>query len=148
VWSVLSSIRIDVWNRGIPWTQLLLRSARLDNDLNLRAEYRLSVICAYLLAISLIASLVWPAALFATVLLVNALLYLNASYYAWFVRQRGWWFAIRVFPLHLVHHLCNGVSFVWGSALFAMRRAGAITLPGALPAAPWSRHDQSLARTL
>jgi GT2 family glycosyltransferase len=146
-WTFFKSIRIDIWYRGIPWTQLLLRSSRLDNDLNLRAEYRLSVICAYLLVLTLAAAIVWPWMLAASALLVAALLSLSWSYYKYFARQRGLWFAARVFPLHVVHHLCNGVSFVCGSALFTIRRALAVTLPGALPAAPWSP-DDSLARTL
>lgn len=144
-WTLLSSIRIDIWCRGVPWTQLLLRSARLDNDLNLRAEYRLSVICAYLLVFSLGGGLAWPPAFLASALLLGMLLYLNWSYYSYFGRQRGLWFAARVFPLHVVHHLCNGVSFVWGSVLFMMRRAWAVRLPGALPSAPWGRGTHSVA---
>ena len=147
-WTLLSSIRIDIWCRGIPWTQLLMRSARLDNDLNLRAEYRISVVCAYLLVASLACAFVWPAALLVAALLIVSLLFLNWSYYSYFARQRGLWFAVRVFPLHVLHHLCNGVSFVWGSALFTLRRAWAVALPGALPAAPWSRQDRSVARSL
>jgi GT2 family glycosyltransferase len=147
-WTFLSSIRIDVWCRGIPWTQLLLRSARLDNDLNIRAEYRLSVICAYLLVSSLASALVWPSALLVTALSIVALVSLNWNYYAYFARQRGVWFALRVVPLHAVHHLCNGVSFACGTALFIARRAGAVALPGALPAAPWSSGDRPVARSL
>ena len=137
-WTLLSSIRIDILNRGIPWTQLLLRSERLDNDLNLRAEYRLSVVCAYLLALSLVAAVFLPLALIASVLLIIGLVCLNWSYYRYFVKQRGLAFAAKVFPLHVLHHACNGLSFVAGSVLFTMHRALATPLPGALHAAPWS----------
>jgi len=146
-WTLGSSIRIDIWCRGVPWTQLLLRSARMDNDLNLRAEYRLSVVCAYLLVIALGLGAIWPSAFVAAGALMIGLTALNFRYYAYFARRRGAWFALRVFPCHVLHHLCNGVSFVWGFALFSMHRLGAVGLPGAVPAVPWSRNDQ-LARTL
>lgn len=142
-WTVLSSIRIDVWCRGVPWTQLLLRTARLDNDLNLRAEYRLSVVCAYLLVGALAAALVWPPALAIAGVMVAALVALNGPYYRYFARQRGWWFAARVFPLHVIHHLCNGFSFVWGSAAYLAGRAWNLRLPGALPVTPWNQRPRS-----
>ena len=144
-WTVLSSIRIDIWCRGIPWTQLLLRSARMDNDLNLRAEYRISVVCAYVLVFSIPLAPAWPAALLVATLTIGSLLVLNWPYYAYFARRRGPGFAVRVFPLHVIHHLCNGMSFACGTLLFTLRRAWAVALPGALPAAPWSNRDRFVA---
>lgn len=44
--------------------------------------------------------------------------------------------------MDVVHHLCNGVSFVVGTALHAAARAG-VRLPGALPRSPWARSERS-----
>jgi GT2 family glycosyltransferase len=137
-WTLLSSIAIDIWRRGIPWTQLLLRSSRFDNDLNLRAEYRASVVCAYILAISLIAAF-WYPSITVSALMVGMLLILNWPYYRFFARRRGLWFAVRVFPLHLLHHLCNGVSVVWGGMAYLLGKAWGIRVPGALPVTTWSQ---------
>jgi GT2 family glycosyltransferase len=48
-WSLLGLVRTDVLDRGIPWTELILRDRRLPNDLNLQTHYRLSVALVYLL---------------------------------------------------------------------------------------------------
>ena len=40
--------RVRRRDRGIPWTQLIWRYRALDHNLNLRREYRLSVVLAYL----------------------------------------------------------------------------------------------------
>jgi hypothetical protein len=145
-WTVLSSIRIDVWCRGVPWTQLLLRAARLDNDLNLRGEHRASVICAYLLAFALAGALFWLPAIVLAASTVGALLILNRQYYRYFARQRGLWFAVRVFPVHVIHHLCNGLSFVWGGVAYLARKAWGVRLPGALPTTAWNQ-STALERT-
>lgn len=147
-WTVWSSIRIDLVSRGVPWTQLLLRRGRVDNDLNLRREYQLSVICAYVLVGGLLAGFLWPPAFAVSAAMALALVLLNRGYYRYFVRQRGLWFALRVFPLHVVHHLCNGVSFAWGAAAFLARRAWNVRLPGALPIHPWTRPEGSAARVV
>lgn len=143
-WTLMSSIWIDVWSRGVPWTQLILRSSRLHNDLNLRAEYRVSVICAYVLVFSLLGTAAWPASVALSALMVLALLILNWHYYRYFLRQRGPWFALRVFPLHIIHHLCNGFSFAWGSVAYVLRRLWDVRLPGALPITPWNQHKRSV----
>jgi hypothetical protein len=70
-------------------------------------------------------------------LLLAALVGINFRYYRWFARQRGILFALRVVPVHLLHHLCNGVSFVVGTALHVAGRFGA-HLPGALPTRVWA----------
>jgi hypothetical protein len=38
-----------------------------------------------------------------------------------------------VFPLHVLYHLYNGVSFVAGTALFLAARRFGVSFPGALP---------------
>jgi GT2 family glycosyltransferase len=137
-WTLWRSIAIDFSARGVPWAQLIHRFGALANDLNTRVELRLSVALSYVLAAGLVAMLVWPwigGAVAAGAAL--ALLVLNRGYYAWFARQRGWWFAVKVLPAHVLHHLTNGVSFVVGTGLYLAGRLG-VTLPGTLPVEPWT----------
>jgi GT2 family glycosyltransferase len=136
-WTLWRSIVTDVADRGVPWTQLILRYGALADDLNTRWELRWSIVLSYVFvaALAALAATAW-AALVAAAALV-ALVALNRPYYQWFQRRRGTWFALRVIPLHLLYHLCNGLSFIVGAAFHAGAKAG-VRLPGALPRTAWS----------
>lgn len=54
-WTLLSMIRCDVLQRGIPWTLLLLREGWIPNDLNLKFSQRLSALLASGLLAALLA---------------------------------------------------------------------------------------------
>lgn len=136
-WTVINSIVTDIQARGVPWTQLLYRYGALANDLNLRHEQRLSVVLAYVIAGTLVSGIFWPALLWVALAAIVLLIAINWPYYAWFVEKRGWWFAARVLPAHVLYHLCNGVSFGLGTAAYVGARIG-IRLPGALPRTRWT----------
>jgi hypothetical protein len=108
----------------------------MRNDLNTSVALRLSVVLAYILLASLIAIpwFGWAAAIAAAA--AAGLVGLNYSYYRWFAKIRGLGFAARVFPAHLLHHLCNGVSFVLGTLLHLLRRAG-LSMPGSISTVAW-----------
>jgi GT2 family glycosyltransferase len=136
--TVRSAILSDIRDRGIPWTQLILRYGALDNDLNLRVEYRWSVALAYLSLFSLALSLSDVRLLAVAAASILAMTFLNRRYYAFFYGKRGASFAARAWLLHSVHHVYNGVSFATGAMLFACARYVRVQLPGALPVDPWS----------
>ena len=136
-WTLRSSIVSDIWDRGIPWTQLLKRYGTLNNDLNITIAYRLCVVLAYLVVLSLIAAWWRPAALAAVPLLLGAIWFLDRPYYRFFVTRRGLPFALGWFPFHVLHNLCNGLSFVIGTSLYVGQRLTGGALPGALPLTPW-----------
>jgi glycosyltransferase involved in cell wall biosynthesis len=46
-WTLWSIIKTDVLDRGIPWTELMLREGGIPDDLNLKVSQRISVILAY-----------------------------------------------------------------------------------------------------
>lgn len=48
-WTFWGLIRCDVLDRGIPWTELILRDKRMPNDLNLQLSQRVSVALAFIL---------------------------------------------------------------------------------------------------
>ena len=48
-WSFYSLVKTDIFDRGIPWTELILRDRLLPNDLNLQLSQRVSVALVYLL---------------------------------------------------------------------------------------------------
>lgn len=141
-WTFMSSVVSDVRDRGVPWTQLINKYGGLTADLNLAWALRASVVLAYLIVLGLLAALVDRRALWVVAVAFPGMVALNLGYYSYFQRIRGTWFAVRVIGAHLVHHLCNGVSFVLGHALFRAARHGvttAWTLPQTPPALPLAR---------
>ena len=136
-WTLASVVVSDVRDRGIPWTQLIWRYGALNNDLNLRVKYRVSIVLAYLACAALAAAMFDPRAAAAVPLPLAAMMWLNAGYYRFFHRQRGAWFAVRVYGMHTLHHLSNGLSFACGTALFTAARVLHLQLPGALAIDPW-----------
>lgn len=137
-WTFRSSVVSDVRDRGIPWTQLLARY-EMHDDLNVTRAYRACVAVAALLVMCAIASLLWPFLLVPAVAAIVALWLLDRPYYQFFAKRRGVAFAVAWFPIHILHHLCNGLSFVIGMGLRQVRRWTGVVLPGALPLDAWSR---------
>ena len=136
-WTFCGSIVTDIRDRGIPWTQLLNRYGGMRDDLNLTVEYRACIVVSFLLTFCLIAAFWWPVALAGVPVAAVALWLLDPAYYRFFASHSGLSFALGWFPLHIVHHLCNGVSFVAGNALDLAARRGGLVLPWALPSSAW-----------
>ncbi len=51
-WTLWSIIKTDVRDRGVPWTELMLREGNVPNDLNTKVSQRISVVLAYGLLLS------------------------------------------------------------------------------------------------
>lgn len=144
-WTLWNCIVTDIRARGVPWTQLIHRFKALSNDLNTSFALRASVALAYGIVLSAVLALAVPSLALAAlaVVMLGALVALNFDYYRWLARRRGWVFAARVVPVHLLHHLCNGVSFIAGTVLHLAGRAG-IALPGMLPTEPWASGSRAM----
>ena len=137
-WTLWSMIVSDIRDRGIPWTQLILRGGRFNSDLNLKSSYRTCVVLAYAGVILTAFGWLEPRLLLAVPVLIATLVVLSHRYYRFFYRRRGLWFVTRVFPLHYLYHLYNGFSFVVGTILYALGRWSRITVPGAIPLEAWA----------
>jgi hypothetical protein len=48
-WTFWGLVRTDIFDRGIPWTELILRDRRMPNDLNLQLSQRVSVALVFIL---------------------------------------------------------------------------------------------------
>lgn len=60
-WTFWKMIKTDVFDRGVPWTQLMLAQGSMPNDLNLRVSQRLSALCALAyVVIQTLAIIDWP----------------------------------------------------------------------------------------
>jgi GT2 family glycosyltransferase len=121
-WTLWSMVRTDVLRRAVPWSRLVLETGRLPDDLNLRYAQRWSVALVGLAAILVPLALIRPAALLAAAGALAASVVLNRDLFAFFARARGPGFAAACVPLHWLHYLASGLSFlgVW----VALRRRG------------------------
>ena len=76
-WTFFGLLKADIFDRGIPWTELILRDRQMPNDLNLQLSQRVSVALAFLLTgMALFGTIYWGGAfltpLFALMFLVLA----------------------------------------------------------------------------
>jgi len=143
-WTLRSMIASDILDRGIPWTQIILRSGSFNNDLNLKSTYRACVVLSYVGVI--LVALAWfqPWLLWLVPVVIGAVVALSGRYYRYFLRQRGFWFVARVVPLHYLYHLYNGLSFATGTLLYTVSRWTRRKLPGALPLEAWRGWEKEI----
>lgn len=60
-WTFWQMIKTDIFDRGVPWTQLMLANGSMPNDLNLRVSQRISALFALLyVALQLVAAYFEP----------------------------------------------------------------------------------------
>jgi glycosyltransferase involved in cell wall biosynthesis len=72
-WTFLNLVKTDVFDRGMPWTELILRDGRMSNDLNLEMSQRVSVALAFMLFAFALAAAVYYKGLFLVPLLASML---------------------------------------------------------------------------
>ena len=124
-WTLRGLVRTDVFDRGAPWTELILERRRLPNDLNLHMMQRLSAMLAYsmLLYLALVTSLLLFSDLSFPIvapLLAGAALIvvLNYQLYMFFARQRGLTFAVAALPMHVLYYAYALVGLTLGGVAF------------------------------
>ena len=113
-WTFADLIFNDIGRRAIPWTCLLRREGRLDNDLNIDMAARLSaaLVCMGICLLPL--GFLWRPALFLGALLLALATALNWTFYRFLAHRGGWPFAIAAIPLHWVYYLGATAGFVFG----------------------------------
>ncbi len=124
-WTFVGLVRTDLMDRAIPWTQVILKSQRMPDDLNLKQSQRISAALTCALIPAAVAAVALRSLMAAAITagMLMAVLVLNRELYRFFASQRGWWFAIRAVPLHLLYYLYSVVGFVIGLAAHLKRAA-------------------------
>lgn len=111
-WTFWGLIKTDVLDRGVPWTELILRDRHMPNDLNLELSQRVSVALAFLLVgLAVAAVVLWRGYFLLPVLAL--LVFLLSAYWLEFAGGRRspgvlWGIGITagvVFWLARVYHL-------------------------------------------
>jgi len=121
-WTFASLLRVDILDRAIPWTRLILRDTHLPSELNLNTRSRLSAIAAWGGLVFLVLAWRWPWALLGTLLGLTAVAVLNADLYRLFERRGGFRFAAGAAGLHLLYLLYGSLVFVLVAAQSVLAR--------------------------
>ena len=89
-WTFLGMVETDVFGRGVPWTNLMMRVGAANPTLNVKNSQRVSVVLVYLVLAGLLAAAWVPWAGFAAALLLVAVVLLNRDFYRYFAARKGW----------------------------------------------------------
>ncbi len=113
-WTLREVVRTDIFQRAIPWSQLILSGSGMNNDLNVSATERYKAGVAGLWFASIAASLLpglWPAAPVAGVVLTAAVGLLNRDLFGFFRGNLGVAFAIVATAYHQVYYVYSAATF-------------------------------------
>jgi glycosyltransferase involved in cell wall biosynthesis len=120
-WTFLNVVRTDLRDRGIPWARLLAHRGTMltSGSLNLRFTEKLNTILVWLslVAVLLAIALGSTTPLFFIPVFLAAIAVINHRLHRFFLRERGFWFALAVFPVHLLYYVLNGISVAFGMFL-------------------------------
>jgi len=114
-WTVVSMLQADFFQRALPWTRLIHRNRGFVNDLNIGVSERASVMLTCGLLGALLLSLWQPLLLVGAADMGLILLILNVRLYRFFLRKRGFRFAVQTIPWHWLYFLYSGVAFAIGT---------------------------------
>ena len=124
-WTLSSVFHTDIFDRALPWSQLILEDGAMINDLNLRVSDRVcTALCALALAL-LGLSYFYTPLLIAALLAITAVFLLNLRFHRFFKERRGLWFSIRSFSMLILYYLYSGAVFtlVYCSRIFKNAKA-------------------------
>lgn len=121
-WTLWNLLKTDIFDRGIPWTQLMLRAGKIVNTLNVSFLQRLSVVLVYLTMLWVVAAVWWPMCWLGAALSALAVTLLNRQLYHYFMIHAGLWFTLRVVPLHWLYFGYCGFCVLWGTFLHYLPR--------------------------
>lgn len=131
-WTFVSTLRTDLFLRGIPWTVLILQDGRMPDVLNVSYPNRFSVALTWLAAVLLATGMLAPVWVLAALACIATTLCVNRKFYRFLRHAGGTAFAVRGAAAHLLHFLVCGAAFVAGVLWFAARSSERST---AVPAA-------------
>ena len=117
-WTFRSTLFADFRHRGVPWMWLLLQegASASTGTLNVRTfEKVLTALAAVALLMPLVAIITrFPHWLLVSAAIAAVIALANLHFYRFLRRSRGFTFALRALPLHLLYYAGNAFSVVFG----------------------------------
>ncbi len=121
-WTLTNLIKTDVFDRGIPWTRLMLRSGAINQTLNTKWSQRVSVVLVYLTIITTVAAICWPGLWLVAAAMAVLVTLINFDFYRYFAARRGLWFTLRTVPMHWLYFFYCGVCILVGTIQHRLAR--------------------------
>jgi GT2 family glycosyltransferase len=114
-WTVGQMVHMDIRDRAIPWSRLMLFETGMARDFNLSTENRVSALLLVMLVVCLLLAALWLEALVVATGAIAAFLLLNRRLFLLVGSRRGALGAIGAIPLHMIHLSCAiaGLSYVF-----------------------------------
>jgi GT2 family glycosyltransferase len=132
-WEAISLLRADFFYRALPWTELIWRDRKLNNDLNLQVSSRVSIVLTYAMLLSFLGTWWSLGCLVLASLLAVTLVVINAQLYRFFWRKHGMVFAIKTIPWHWLYYFYSGLGFAIGTARHVLSQKKSLTVKISLP---------------
>ena len=132
-WEPISLLRADFFYRALPWTELIWRDRKLNNDLNLQVSSRVSIVLTYAMLLSVLGTWWSLGCLVLASLLALPLVVINAPLYRFFWRKHGMVFAIKTIPWHWLYYFYSGLGFAIGTARHLLSQKKSLTVKVNLP---------------
>jgi len=120
-WTFGSMVRTDLFDRGIPWTRLILGRKRSGTDLSLGWTARLSTALAGIGVLGLVLTAWHPVLGAIPLVALTGLVGLNLPFYRHLSGLRGIGFALRAIPCHILFYLTCGLAGVVGVVAHLLR---------------------------
>lgn len=121
-WRLRDLFLTDFMCRALPWSMLLRREGRIDNDLNISWFSRLSAGLILIAALALLTGLFHPVGFVLPVAALAAATALNWDFYRFLASRAGVAFAAFSMPLHWIYFLVGASGFAVGMVLSAPRQ--------------------------
>lgn len=121
-WQWYTLLRSDIFDRAIPWAQLLREQGTMTADLNLQWPHRVSALVVLLLLVTVAAMPLYSWSYLLIVIWIVILLGLNWKLYHFFNKQRGLFFTMRAILWHWFYYFYSSVAFILGSMLAQRRK--------------------------
>lgn len=117
-WSFFDMLKTDIFQRGIPWIDLILRSGKAVKTLNVTGSQRLSVALVLTAFVCIILSIWWRSMLIGTAAAMIVVTLVNIKLYRFFAYRRGMLFAAKSLILHWLYFVCCAFSVIAGTMRF------------------------------
>ncbi len=112
-WTFYSILKTDFWQRAVPWAEIILLNPQIKHDLNAKGSQKISAVLVGIFLFSLGVSVwQWWFLVIAFISLFRVI-FINKEFYAFFQRRKGFWFTLRVFPMHLLYFFYSGAAFAY-----------------------------------
>ena len=115
-WDVRSLLTTDIVYRALPWSALIVRSRRLDDDLNISVGERAKSVMTLAAVVALLASVRWPLAAVGALVLLGSVLAADSPFLRLLASRGGARLALWGAGWHLAYHLYTILAF-FASAL-------------------------------